>query len=99
MHLPEVTWDKSGPASISFRAATSSFMIAGVKIPWKLSSKCYKAANSILADKLENNNLCDGKRVGGSALGGERFADSRSCDTHCDRHLALTAKKTLIFST
>lgn len=32
-------------------------MIAGVKIPWKLSSKCYKAANSILADKLENNNL------------------------------------------
>lgn len=69
-HLPEVTWDKSGPVSSAFRAATSSSKIAGVRIPWKLSSKCYKAVNSILTDNLENNNLCDGKRVGGSVLGG-----------------------------
>lgn len=65
--------------SISFRAATHSFKIAGVKIPWKLSSKCYKALYSILADKFENNNPCDGKGVGGSATGGVWFVDSRDC--------------------
>lgn len=70
VHLPKVTWDKSEPVSISFRATTYSFKIAGVKIPGKLSSKCYKAVYSILADKLENNNLYDGKSVGGSAMGG-----------------------------
>ena len=32
-HLPEVTWDKSGPVSSAFSAATSSSKIAGVRIP------------------------------------------------------------------
>ena len=68
VHLPKVMWDKFGPVSISFRATTYSFKIAGVKIPRKLSSKCCKAVYSILADKLENNNLYDGKCVGGSAM-------------------------------
>lgn len=84
--------------SISFRAATHSFKIAGVKIPWKLSSKCYKALYSILADKFENNNPCDGKGVGGSATGGVWFVDSRDCAACCDRQLVLTVRKALIFS-
>lgn len=40
--------------SISFRVATYSFKTAGVKIPWKLSSKCYKALYSILSIILTN---------------------------------------------
>lgn len=79
--------------SISFRVATYSFKIAGVKILWKLSSKCYKALYSILADKLENNNPCDRKGVGGSATGGGWFVDSRDCAACCDRQFVLTAEK------
>lgn len=99
VHLSKVTRDKSGPVNTSFRATTYSFKIADVKISWKLSSKCYKAIYSILADKLENSNLYDGKRAGGSAMGGEWFVDSRDCDTRCDRQLVLTARKGLVCST
>lgn len=67
--LPKVAWDKSGPESISFRAATYSFKTAGVKTSWKLSSECFKAIYS--ADKLENDNPHDGKHVGRSAAGRE----------------------------
>lgn len=56
--------------SISFRAASCSFKLAGVKIPWKLSSSCYKALYSVLADKLEKNNPYDRKGVSGSVTGG-----------------------------
>lgn len=93
------TRDKSGPVSISFRAATYSFKTAGVKIPWKRSSKCYKALYSILSDKLETNNRCEGKGVGGSATGRGEFVDSRDCAACCDRQFVLTTRKASIFST
>lgn len=80
--------------SITFRTATYSFKIAGVKIPWKLSSKCYKALYSILADKLGNNNPCDGKGVGGSATGGVWFVDSRDCAACCDSLCANSQEST-----